>query len=144
MLIQYIKHEPPTARTWFGRLNTEDTRLLTALLTDFLIYCTAKSVRPKQDPWRTVSETTREIWGHSTYQQHSNNMLSVIGGILDKLRRGGDLTEKQLIHLKKIAVLLPQLGDAEHTWPTIVLEEVTTWNTKNPITALQNSLFHQS
>jgi hypothetical protein len=135
MNLQYKQFHPASSATWFAQFDARDQQQLVSLLTDFLLYLTEKSMRRTEDPWATAAETVRSIWGHSQYENRPNNLISVLGGIIKKLRSNLDLTQKQLAHAEKIGSLMPLLGDSRQQFPLITFQLVV------PKTTDTNSLF---
>jgi hypothetical protein len=123
MHIIYRKDYPTTAKTWFAKMTRQDREQLERRLIDLLVYLGEKSINPNSDPWVSVSERSKSIWGWSSYESKPNNLVSVLAGAIDKLRRGGDLTDRQLEHVEKIGAVLDQLGDTRHTFTPITFEE---------------------
>jgi hypothetical protein len=142
MVIPYKRNHPRTSKTWFAMIRAQDRAALLSIMTDFLVYLTEKSLHPNQEPWLAVSTATRKIWGYSEYQKSSNSMLSIMGGLIKKLRSGQDLTEKQLQHAINIGQLLPQLGDDNTHFVQIEFQEIEQFaSTGNAVQDLQNRLF---
>ena len=144
MLIQYRKIQPRTSRTWFAKLKVKDAQKLQNQLTEFLLYLSEKCIKPREEPWISVSECSRKHWGYSEYEGHANNLVSVLGGAIKKLRSGGDLTEKQLLWVSKICHLMPELGDSRRRFEYIQFELVEQFEpTGHPLVDLQSALFDQ-
>ncbi len=143
MNIQYRKDYPKTAKTWFAKVRPQDSKAMERAYTDLLIYLSEKSLNPDSDIWTAVTQRSKKHWGFSNYEERPNNMLSVLGGIVDKLRKGGDLTERQLDYAVLIGQLMPELGDTRHKFNAITFEEYgdSFEATGDPIRDLQERLF---
>jgi hypothetical protein len=143
MKITYRKDHPKTAKTWFAKVRPQDSKAMEKAYTDLLIYLSEKSLNTDSDVWQAVSTRSKKHWGFSNYEDRPNNLLSVLGGIVDKLRKGGDLTEKQLAYATLIGQLMPELGDTRHKFTAITFEESLGGfePTGDPIRDLQERLF---
>lgn len=142
MHIIYRKDYPTTARTWFAKMTRPDREQLERRLTDLLVYLGEKSINPQVEPWLSASERAKSIWGWSSYESKPNNLISVLAGAIDKLRRGGDLTDRQLEHCEKIGAVMDQLGDARHQFTAITFEAAEQLpSTGNAMQDLREKLF---
>lgn len=119
MKLEYRQSRPPGARTWFARFPPrQHQQLLDQLIRWQSEICEASVQGTEQDRslWSIACAADRDIWHRA--QQHRNQpntMLSVLAGAIDKLRRGGDLTEKQLGHVRDICTIMHHHGRPQVT-----------------------------
>lgn len=109
------------ARTWFSKFDRFTTDRVLAKSTEWMNQIAEASVQGTAkdiEIWSTAIQPDREFWGvASRHQNAANTLMSVLAGIISKLRSGGDLTEKQLDNLKKIAEVMTTLnGEPNWTW----------------------------
>lgn len=142
MKIEYRRDQPLTARTWFAKITPQNSQRLQRHLEQVLLDIAESSVQGTdldKKLWEAATFSNKEIWRRA--QQHrnqANTMMSVLAGAISKLRGGGDLTAKQLQHIKTVLdVLVIVRGDPE--WQFV---EVTEYSpTGNTLQDLQNKLF---
>lgn len=142
MQIEYRKDQPATARTWFAKIAPRSEQELLKHLERCLLDIAEASVQGTEMDrklWEAATFSNKEIWHKA--QQHrnqANTMISVLAGSISKIRNGGDLTAKQLQHIKTVLdVLTIVRGDPE--WDFVEVTEYT--KTGNTLQDLQNRLF---
>ena len=142
MLIEYRKDQPPTAKTWFAKITPRSQAQVQAHLEQVLLDIAEASVQGSdldQKLWQAATFSNKEIWHRA--QQHrnqANTMVSVLAGAISKMRRGGDLTAKQLQHIKTVLDVMT-LVRGDPVWDFQEVKEFS--QTGNPIQDLQNKLF---
>lgn len=142
MLIEYRREHPPTAKTWFAKITPKSQAQLQAHLEQVLLDIAEASVQGTeldQKLWEAATFSNKEIWHRA--QQHrnqANTLISVLAGSISKMRKGGDLTAKQLQHIKTVLDVLTLVrGDPEWNF-----QEVTEYSsTGRTLEDLQNRLF---
>lgn len=142
MQIEYRKEQPTTARTWFAKIAPKSELELLRHLEGCLLDIAEASVQGTEldrKLWEAATFSNREIWHKA--QQHrnqANTLISVLAGSISKIRNGGDLTAKQLQHIKTVLdVLTIVRGDP--AWDFVEVTEYT--KTGNTLQDLQNRLF---
>ena len=142
MIIDYRKHEPASARTWYARIAPHTQDLLQRHLEQCLLDCAEASVQGTdldRKLWTAATTASKTIWNRA--QQHrngANTMISVLAGAISKLRTGHDLSAKQLQHTKTVLDVMTLVrGDA--VWDFQQVEEYS--QTGNALQDLQNKLF---
>lgn len=142
MLIEYRKHQPATARTWYARIAPHTQAGLLQHLEQCLLDIAEASVQGTDldyKLWSAATTASKTVWNRA--QQHrngANTMVSVLAGAISKLRTGGDLSAKQLQHTKTVLDVMTLVrGDA--VWLFQQVEEYS--QTGNALQDLQNKLF---
>lgn len=142
MQIEYRKDQPTTARTWFAKIAPRSEQELLKHLERCLLDIAEASVQGTEldrKLWEAATFSNKEIWHKA--QQHrnqANTLISVLAGSISKIRNGGDLTAKQLQHIKTVLdVLTIVRGDP--TWDFVEVTEYA--KTGNTLQDLQNRLF---
>ena len=142
MLIEYRKHQPATARTWYARIAPHTQAGLLRHLEQCLLDIAEASVQGTDldyKLWTAATTASKSVWNRA--QQHrngANTMVSVLAGAISKLRTGGDLSAKQLQHTKTVLDVMTLVrGDA--VWDFQQVEEYS--QTGNALQDLQNKLF---
>ena len=142
MLIEYRKHQPATARTWYARIAPHTQAGLLRHLEQCLLDIAEASVQGTDldyKLWSAATTASKTVWNRA--QQHrngANTMVSVLAGAISKLRTGGDLSAKQLQHTKTVLDVMTLVrGDA--VWDFQQVEEYS--QTGNAVQDLQNKLF---
>ena len=142
MLIEYRKHQPATARTWYARIAPHTQAGLLRHLEQCLLDIAEASVQGTDldyKLWSAATTASKTVWNRA--QQHrngANTMVSVLAGAISKLRTGGDLSAKQLQHTKTVLDVMTLVrGDA--VWDFQQVEEYS--QTGNALQDLQNKLF---
>lgn len=142
MQIEYRKDQPTTARTWFAKITPRSEQELLKHLERCLLDIAEASVQGTEldrKLWAAATFSNKEIWHKA--QQHrnqANTLISVLAGSISKIRNGGDLTAKQLQHIKTVLdVLTIVRGDP--TWDFVEVTEYT--KTGDTLQDLQNRLF---
>ena len=142
MQLEYRRSEPKTARTWFAVLTPRSQQQLLKHLEQCLLDIAEASVQGTdldQKLWSAATLANTEIWHRA--QQHrnqANTMVSVLAGAISKLRSGGDLTAKQLQHIKTVLDVMTLVrGDA--LWDFQEVKEYS--QTGRTLEDLQNKLF---
>ena len=142
MQIEYRKDQPTTARTWFAKIAPRSEQELLKHLERCLLDIAEASVQGTEldrKLWEAATFSNKEIWHRA--QQHrnqANTLISVLAGSISKIRNGGDLTAKQLQHIKTVLdVLTIVRGDP--TWDFVEVTEYT--KTGDTLQDLQNRLF---
>ena len=113
MEITYDWFETGNARCRFARMTAEDRAWLREhLLTAIMVMAESSVLGTEQDRdlWSVATEQDRELWGRA--QRHKmahNTMFSVMAGAHEKLRQGGDLTERQFEQVKTALSVLSAL-----------------------------------
>jgi hypothetical protein len=142
MLIEYRREHPPTSRTWFAKITPKNQALLQAHLEQVLLDIAEASVQGTeldQKLWAAATFSNKEIWNRA--QQHrnqANTLISVLAGSISKIRNGGDLTAKQLQHIKTVLDVLT-LVRGDPVWDFQEVKEYS--QTGNTLQDLQNRLF---
>ena len=142
MLIEYRKSQPATARTWYAKIAPHKQALLLAHLEQCLLDIAESSVQGTDldyKLWSAATTASKTVWNRA--QQHrngANTMVSVLAGAISKMRRGGDLTAKQLQHIKTVLDVMT-LVRGDPVWDFQEVKEFS--QTGNPIQDLQNKLF---
>ena len=107
------------ARTWFSKFDQFTTDRVLSKCTEWhnqIAEASTLGTATDREIWQTATLPDREFWGvASRHQNAPNTLLSVLAGVIAKLRSGGDLTEKQLENLKKIAEVMSALNK-EPNW----------------------------
>ena len=120
MEITYRESQPRTSGTPFVIFDTGDRdRVIATLIrwSTMIMQSTIVYTQHDRDMLEVVLTADRAVWGIS--QQHgrqANTMLSVLGGIIDKLQNGGDLTLKQFEMLKNIQTVMQAFDDQHDSW----------------------------
>ena len=142
MQIEYRKDQPTTARTWFAKIAPRSEQELLKHLERCLLDIAEASVQGTEldrKLWEAATFANKELWHRA--QQHrnqANTLISVLAGSISKIRNGGDLTAKQLQHIKTVLdVLTIVRGDP--VWDFVEVTEYT--KTGDPLQDLQNRLF---
>lgn len=142
MQIEYRKDQPTTAKTWFAKITPRSELDLLRHLEQCLLDIAEASVQGSdldKKLWEISTFANKELWHRA--QQHrnqANTLISVLAGSISKIRRGGDLTAKQLQHIKTVLdVLTIVRGDP--VWDFVEVTEYST--TGNTLQDLQNRLF---
>lgn len=142
MLIEYRREHPPTSKTWFAKITPRAQAQLQAHLEQILLDIAEASVQGTeldQKLWEAATFSNKELWHRA--QQHrnqANTLISVLAGSISKMRKGGDLTAKQLQHIKTVLDVLTLVrGDPE--WNFQEVKEYS--STGRTLEDLQNRLF---
>lgn len=145
MKIEYRKDYPQTARTWFAKFPVSQTQPVLDRLERWQLEIAEASVQGTDRDsaiWEIATTPSKEDWHRA--QQHRNQpntMMSVLAGAISKLRSGGDLTEKQLGHVSKIAEIM-HIATGCELWEFLPVDQFT--KTGNTLQDLQNRLFENA
>lgn len=147
MKISYTKDTGKNATVaYFAKITASDRSLITHNLVTLLTEITEHSVLDDA-AWHTARQKDQKFWGRGRYfgTWQPNTMISVLGGIIDKLVvKGGDLTDRQVTHVNRlfeVADEMQQQGLLRK--PVTIIELESREAARQGVSALRDRLFHE-